>query len=107
MVRACTANALDSRVGPTFWSTTTTGTPRRASTSPAIRPVGPAPTTRTSVSDVGGSAIRTAAIARSFGSAGQPVLILILLDIWAHSRPSSRLAAVWLALIFLLRERHA
>src|SRR5215472_4832609 len=67
MVRACTASALDSRVGPAFWSTTTTGTPRRVSTSPAIRPVGPAPTTRTSVSAIGRSAIRTVVIARSFG----------------------------------------
>src|SRR5215213_6484290 len=57
MVRACTANARDSRVGAAFRSTTTTGTPRRARTRPAIRPVGPAPTTSTSVSIVGRSSI--------------------------------------------------
>src|SRR5215471_3495432 len=87
MVRAWTASALDSRVGPAFWSTTTTGTPRRISTSPAIRPVGPAPTTRTSVPVVGRSAIRTAAMTLSFAAVGQSVVISILLDIWAHSRP--------------------
>src|SRR5215472_16782984 len=98
MVRACTASALDSRVGPALWSTTTTGTPRRVSTSPAIRPVGPAPTTRTSVPVIGRSAIRTAAITRSFAAAGQSVVIPTLLDIWAHSTPGGPCAAYELIL---------
>jgi hypothetical protein len=47
----------------------------------AIRPAGPAPITSPSVSVVGRSAIRTAAITRSFGSADPSVMIPILPDI--------------------------
>src|SRR5437016_12217512 len=49
-VRACTPSALDSRAGPACWSMIRTRTPRRASWFASISPVGPAPTTRTSVS---------------------------------------------------------
>src|SRR5699024_5695802 len=53
MLRAWTTIARDSRVGPGLPSITSASAPRRCSTRPAISPVGPAPTTSTSVSSGG------------------------------------------------------
>src|SRR5699024_4601175 len=49
------ATLLDSRVVPDLLSITTDGTALRDNTNPAINPVGPAPTTKTSVSMTGRS----------------------------------------------------
>src|SRR3954454_13011923 len=48
MLRAWTTSARDSRVGPSLPSATMTSTPSLSSQFASIRPVGPAPTTRTS-----------------------------------------------------------
>src|SRR6267142_21444 len=48
-VRACTASARDVVPGSAAWSTILNRTPRRANQFPRTRPVGPAPTMRTSV----------------------------------------------------------
>src|SRR5262245_12822512 len=55
MVRACTPSARVSRAGPEWRSMICARTPRRASWLASIRPVGPAPTTRTSVSITSGA----------------------------------------------------
>src|SRR5215472_1356043 len=48
-VRACTASARDSRVGPFFLSIPSGRMPNRANQQASMRPVGPAPTINTSV----------------------------------------------------------